>query len=224
MRVLVGCEKSGVVREAFRARGHEAWSCDTEEADDDSPWHIQGDVLGFLNGGWDLGIFHPPCTFLTVTGNKWFYHPADEEMPVVDRRPHPRFPDRLKKREEAAAFFMAIANAPIEKLAIENPVGYMSTAWREPDQIIQPYQFGHVEPKQTCLWLKNLPCLEPTKHVEPDYYYPKSGGKRMPRWYAYADKSQGQAHRASIRSKTFSGIAEAMADQWGEERLFGIAI
>jgi hypothetical protein len=211
MRVLVACEFSGIVSAAFRAKGHDAYSCDLEPTEGDPRYHIQGDVLLNLDHGWDLLIGHPPCTYLTVTGNKWFYHPEDSQLPVHERRPHPRFPDRVKDREVGMVFFMSLATANIPKIAIENPVGIMSTLWRKPDQIIQPYQFGHPEPKKTCLWLKNLPKLMLTKIVAPEYTISKSG-KRMATWYFGPSQS---LERQKIRNRTFSGIAEAMATQWG---------
>lgn len=209
MRVLIGCECSGVVREAFKERGHDAWSCDLQPTEIPGN-HIQGNVLEVLNDGWDLGIFHPPCTYLSVTGNKWF-KPEFKE----------RFPDREERRKDAISFFMAFANCKIKKYCLENPVGIMSTVWRKPNQVIQPMYFGHNEPKKTCLWLRNLPrlngnlsyALDPSTCVG-EYHITKSG-KRLPKWYAYADKSKGQEERAKIRSKTFPGIARAMAAQWG---------
>ena len=209
MKIIVGCEKSQVVTAAFRALGHEAYSCDTSDCSGGHPsWHLRGNVLEYLNNGWDLMIAHPPCTYLCVTANKWLKdQPPRKSGALVGA-------ERRQARVEACEFFMALWNAPIDKICIENPVGVMSTLWRLPDQIIQPYQFGHPEPKKTCLWLKNLPKLIPTNVVEPEYHLTKSG-KRLPKWYAYADKSKGQHHRAEIRSKTFHGIASAMANTWG---------
>lgn len=211
MRVLVGCEYSGTVRDAFIAMGHDAVSCDVLPTESHGP-HYQGDVLDIIGEGWDLGIFHPPCTYLTVTANKWLKdQPARKSGALVGGA-------RREARKEGIDFFMKLANANIKMICIENPVGCMSTVWRQPDQIIQPFEFGHREPKKTCLWLKGLPKLVPTEIVAPDYHITKSG-KRMPRWYAYADKSKGQAARAGIRSKTFEGIARAMAQQWGSTAL-----
>lgn len=211
MKVLVACEFSQVVTKEFRKRGHEAFSCDLLPTEGDPKFHIQGDVLKILHKLWDLIIAHPPCPFLCVTGNKWFYHPDDKHLPVEERRPHPRFPDRKKHRQEAIDFFMKFANAPAKKICIENPIGIMSTVWRKPDQIIQPFQFGHEEPKKTCLWLKNLSKLIPTKIVEPDYIVSKSG-KKLARWYYQPSQSR---KRQMDRERTFQGIAEAMAEQWG---------
>lgn len=202
MKVLVACEFSGTVREAFRKRGHDAYSCDIEPSSDDSPYHIQDDVLNILEDGWDLMIAHPPCTYLTTTGNRWFKEEYKD-----------RFIDRLIKREEAIDFFKRLAEAPIERRAIENPVGVMSTRYRKPDQIICPTMFGHTAPKRTCLWLYNLPKLFPTEIVEGEYVTFKSG-KRMPKWYSDAARLPPK-ERAKVRNKTFEGVAEAMADQWG---------
>lgn len=201
MRVLIACELSGVVREAFKAKGHDAWSCDILPTDIPGN-HIQGDVLEHLNGDWDLMIAHPPCTYLTVTGNRWF-KPEYRD----------RYPDRPQQREDAVEFFMALANAPIDKICIENPVCIMSSRWRKPDQIIQPWQFGDKHIKRTCLWLKNLPKLEHTNIVEPEYKIYKSSTKKSGKskypilWTGKKD--------AKARSKTFQGIADAMANQWG---------
>jgi len=225
--ILVGCEESQAVCKAFREKGHYAYSCDLQESSGGHPeWHLKMDVFKAIEGGplvtesgemiyiagWDMGIFFPTCTYLTTTGAKWFYHPEDKHLPMGKRRPHPRFPDRRKKQKDAIDFFMRIARADIPMLAIENPVGVMSSRWRKPDQIIQPFQFGHPEPKKTCLWLKNLPKLKPTKIVEPEYHTTKSG-KRVPTWFFFADKKD----RSKTRSKTFPGIANAMADQWGKD-------
>jgi len=200
MNVLVACEFSGVVREAFTKRGHNAWSCDLLPTEIEGK-HYQGNVLDMLTDSWDLVIAHPPCTYLTVTGNKWF-KPEYQD----------RFPRREQQRKEAIEFFLEFTDLEhINKVAIENPVGIMSTIWRKPDQIIQPFQFGHKEPKKTCLWLKNLPKLEPTNIVEPEYIVTKSG-KRVPKWYYEPSYTK---ERQLMRERTFQGIADAMAEQWG---------
>lgn len=182
MRVLVACEYSGRVRNAFRDRGHDAWSCDLLDSEDCSKWHIKGDVLWELTGGWDLMIAHPPCTHLAVSGARWW-------------------PNKLREQEEALQFVRILMGAPIPRICIENPVSKISTAIRKPDQIIQPWQFGHGETKATCLWLKNLPLLVPTNVVDGR----EAKVHRMPpgpdRWRE--------------RSRTYEGIAKAMADQWG---------
>lgn len=212
MKVLVACEFSGIVRDAFIKLGHDAISCDLEPSESPGP-HYQGDIRDIINDGYDLMIAHPPCTYLTVTGNKWFYHPEDSHLPTRERRPHPRFPNRKNHREDAVEFFMIFANSSIPKVCIENPVGIMSTRWRKSNQIVQPYQFGHREPKKTCLWLKGLPLLQPTELVEPEYIVSKSG-KRMAKWYYIDAKKLSKAECTRMRSRTFQGIADAMASQW----------
>jgi len=186
MRVLVACEFSGVVRQAFRARGHDAWSCDLyEPAEDGSPWHRAADAERVAyEGGWDIMIAHPPCTHLSVSGARWWPEKRADGRQAV-----------------AAAFFMALADAPIERIAIENPISIMSSLYRKPDQIIQPWQFGHGETKATCLWLKNLPNLTPTNVVggRDDRIHKMPPGPR--RW--------------KERSRTYQGIANAMAERWG---------
>lgn len=197
MRVLVGCEYSGRVRNAFREAGHDAWSCDLLPSEDDSPFHIQGDVLPLLGQGWDLGIFHPPCTYLAVSGLHW----------------NKRDPARAAKTEEALGFVRALMSAPIERIAVENPVSCISSRIRKPDQIIQPYEFGEDASKKTCLWLKNLDLLTPTQMVAPRLV----DGK--PRWSNQTDSGQNRLgpseDRWKERSRTFAGVAKAMAEQWG---------
>jgi hypothetical protein len=160
-------------------------------------------------------IAHPPCTYLAVSGAQWYYHPEDKDLPVESRRPHPKHPDRAAEREKAIEFFIRIANAPIDKIAIENPVGVISSAYRKPDQIVQPFMFGDEARKTTCLWLKNLPKLEPTDIVsEGERVYFKSG-KSHPKWYADAlSNAKSSEERRTMRSKTFIGMAKAMANQW----------
>ena len=221
MNVLVACEESQAVTIAFRKRGHIAFSCDIQECSGGFPeWHIKGDVLPLLNGNcvfmtqdththtiagqWDLIIAHPPCTYLTVTGNRWFNEDIYGEYAKK----------RKEARAEAARFFMKFVNAKCDRIAIENPVGYMGTYYRSADQVIQPYYFGDPYEKLTCLWLKNLPLLKPTDIVEPKERQRFRSGKSLPAWYAEAWKLP-KEERAKIRSKTFPGIAEAMAAQWG---------
>jgi len=197
MRVLVGCEYSGRVRNAFRDAGHDAWSCDLLPSEDDSPFHVQGDVLSLLNQKWDLGIFHPPCTYLAVSGLHW----------------NTRNPERAAKTEEALEFVRTLMSAPIERIALENPVSCISSRIRKPDQIIQPYEFGEDASKKTCLWLKNLDLLTPTQMVAPRLV----DGK--PRWSNQTDSGQNRLgpseDRWKERSRTFVGVAKAMAEQWG---------
>ena len=184
--------------------GHEAMSCDLLPNETPGP-HYQGSVMDILNDGWDLMIAHPPCTYLTLTGNKWFKPEFAE-----------RFPTRQKDREDAIEFFMALANAPIPKIAIENPIGIMSSRWRKPEQIIQPWHYGHETTKATCLWLKGLPPLRPTNIVSKGEVVVSKSGNRMSRWYYETSKLPLKGGiRAKARSVTFQGIADAMADQWG---------
>jgi site-specific DNA-cytosine methylase len=187
MRVLVACEYSSRVREAFRRRGHDAWSCDLLPAEDGSEFHLQCDVryVPFRCNEWDLMIAFPPCTDLCVSGARWF-------------------PEKRANgaQQIASSFFLFLANRPVPRIAIENPVGIMSSVWREPDQIIQPWQFGHGETKATCLWLKGLPPLKPTNIVP----------GREPRVHRMSPGPD----RWKERSRTYEGIAEAMAEQWGD--------
>lgn len=233
IRVLIACEESQAVCKAFRERGHEAYSCDVQECSGGHPeWHIHGDCLPIINGHctftvqngdihtidseWDLLIAHPPCTYLTVSGNAYF---NIEKYGDKAR-------ERYRLREEAADFFMSFINANCQRIAVENPIGYMNTHYRKPDQIVQPYWFGHPFTKSTCLWLKNLPKLTPTDLLEK----PESGWKNQlfdanghyggyggswgknpnGTWRRYGDPEV-----AKERSKTFPGFAEAMAAQWG---------
>lgn len=204
MRILVACEESQAVTIELRRLGHEAYSCDIEPCSGGHPeWHLQEDLAGLLNREWEMIIAFPPCTYLTVTGNRWFNVERYGEKAIK----------RYQDRKEAVDFFMAIANADCPRIAIENPVGHMSTAWRKPDQIIHPYHFGDAFEKKTCLWLKGLPVLKNTNTVEPPKRTEFKSGKTMPAWYAEA-WSLPKAERAKLRSKTFQGIAKAMAEQW----------
>ena len=205
MNVLVACEESQRVCIAFRERGHNAFSCDIEPCSGGHPeWHLQQDVLPLLKEKWDMIIAFPPCTYLTVTGNRWFNIDRYGEKAI----------QRHKHRKDAIDFFMAFANANCEKIAIENPVGIMSSEWRKPNQIINPWQFGDAFEKKTCLWLKGLPELQPTNIVEIPPRKKFDSGKSMPSWYAEAWHLP-KEERAKLRSKTFPGIARAMAEQWG---------
>lgn len=206
MKVLIACEESQRVCIAFRNRGHEAYSCDILECSGGHPeWHIKDDVLKHLGEDWDLVIAHPPCTYLTVAANKYYNVDKYGDKAII-RRYH---------RQKAIEFFMEFVGSLFycDKVAIENPIGVMSTYYRKPDQIIQPYQFGHPERKATCLWLKGLPPLKPTNIVKPDIIKHKSG-KTDSRLH-YETLKLPPAERAKIRSKTFEGIAQAMAEQWG---------
>ena len=205
MKVLVACEESQAVCKAFREKGHEAYSCDIVPCSGGHPeWHLQQDVLPLLKEKWDMIIAFPPCTYLTVTGNRWFNIDRYGEKAI----------QRHKDRKDAIDFFMTFANADCEKIAIENPVGIMSSEWRKPNQIINPWQFGDAFEKKTCLWLKGLPELKPTNIVEIPPRKRFDSGKSMPSWYAEAWHLP-KEERAKLRSKTFPGIARAMAEQWG---------
>ena len=221
MRVLVACEESQEVCKAFRERGHEAYSCDIQKCSGDHPeWHINYSCLQVMWGGcefitqdgkhheindtWDLLIAHPPCTYLTVTGNSWF----NTEKYVTKAKA--RYMDRV----DAIKFFMEFVTCNAKKIAIENPIGIMSNVYRKPDQIIQPYQFGHPTRKSTCLWLDNLPCLIPADVVEPEIIKYKNGKGTDDAWHMETIGLPADERRR-LRSKTFPGIAKAMADQWG---------
>ena len=216
LKILVACEESQAVTIEIRKLGHEAFSCDLLPCSGGHPeWHLQQDVFEVIDKGWDMMIAHPPCTYLAVSGAQWYYHPDDKHLPTDKRRPHPRYPNRAYDREKAVKFFLALANAPIEKIAIENPIGIISTRWRKPDQIVQPYMFGDEATKTTCLWLKNLPKLEPTKITNKGERIYFASGKSQPKWYSDAFvKAKTPEERQILRSKTFPGLAKAMAEQW----------
>ena len=190
-RLLVACEYSGRVREAFRKRGWDAWSCDLLPAEDGSPYHMQASVESVLGQGWDMMIAHPPCTHLAVSGARWFK-------------------DKQREQAEALDFVRLLLGAPIPKIALENPVSVISSRIRKPDQIIQPWMFGHPEQKSTCLWLKGLPLLMATDVLP----RPASG-----RWANQTPSGQNKLgpspDRWKERSRTYQGIADAMAEQWG---------
>lgn len=191
MRVIIACEFSGAVRRAFRDRGHDAWSCDLLPSEDNSPHHIQGDVLDHLGEGWDMMVAHPPCTHLAVSGARWF-------------------PKKRQEQIEAFEFVMRLALVGIPRIAVEQPVSVLASRWRKPDQVIQPWMFGHAENKATCLFLKNLPPLKPTKVV-------RWKVRRRPTHLANRVHHQRPGpDRWKDRSRTYPGIAAAMAQQWGE--------
>ena len=197
MKILVACEESQAVTTEFRKLGHEAYSCDILEASGGHPeWHLQQDVLPLLEQPWDMIIAFPPCTNLAVSGAAWFSQKRADGS-----------------QQASVEFFMKFANANCPKVAIENPVGIMSTEWRKPDQIIQPWMFGDPFSKKTCLWIKGLPLLVPTNIVEEGERVTFASGKSMPKWYSDAYRLPPE-ERAKLRSKTFPGIASAMASQW----------
>lgn len=221
MNILVACEESQEVCKAFREKGHNAFSCDIIDCSGGHPeWHIKQDVLGLLNGNvsfktqdgyfhfvrkWDMILAFPPCTYLTVTGNRWFDIEKYGDKAI----------QRQKDREDAIEFFMKFVNADCDHIAIENPIGVMSSVYRKPNQIIHPYMFGDPERKATCLWLKNLPCLTPTNVVEPNVIHYKNGKGTDSPWHMNTIGLP-KEERSKARSKTFPGVAKAMANQWNE--------
>ena len=236
MNVLIACEESQAVTKAFRRVGVEAFSCDLLLCSGGHPeWHFNGDVFDVIknNGGtlqngssvkvkgWDLMIAHPPCTYLAVSGARWFYHPDDAALPTLERRPHPKFPNRRKDQEEAVAFFLRLAKANIPRIIIENPIGVISSIYRKPDQVVQPYHFGDEATKTTCLWFEGTQKekIQPLQHTEVVGKGERiifNSGKSQPKWYSDAlVKAKSTEERRTLRSKTFEGIANAMANQWG---------
>jgi len=202
MKILIACEFSGTVRDAFIKAGHDAVSCDIEPTDVPGP-HYQGDMFDIINDGWDMMIAFPPCTHLAVSGAAHF------AKKIADGR-----------QQQGIDFFLKVVNANIPKIAVENPIGIMSNIYRKPDQIIQPWQYGNEAQKSTCLWLRNLPKLQPTNIVDKGKFFEwvdkKTGKvKRQPQWF-YEAFRKNPKERAKIRNKTFQGIADAMADQWGK--------
>lgn len=209
MKILIACEYSGTVRDAFRKMGHDAWSCDILPTEGDSSFHYQYDIKEVLNKDWDMIIAFPPCTHLAVSGSKYF------KQKIADGR-----------QQEGIDFFMLFANHPCAKIAIENPVGIMSSKWRKPDQIINPFQFGHPEAKKTCLWLKGLPKLTPTDILQ----LPESGKWENQhftngKYTGFINKDKGKVLAwnnpltQKLRGKTYQGIANAIAQQWGTQSL-----
>ena len=210
MKVLVACEESQAVTKAFRKLGHEAYSCDIQDCSGGEPqWHIKGDALKeAYSVKYDLMIAHPPCTYLAVSGARWMYNKDGS----INK-------ERLTNQRKALNFVQKLLDAPIDKIALENPISVISSQIKKPTQIIQPYEYGHSESKKTCLWLKNLPKLNPTKLVSKGEFYEwigKNGKKkRQAKWYLDAlTKAKTKAERQKLRSKTFQGIADAMAQQW----------
>jgi len=241
LNILIACEESQACCRAFRKLGHNAYSCDLFDcsgtgfgdgvAEPHPEWHFNHDIATVLDktdltlqngeqavidGDWDIMIGHPPCTFLAVSGAKWMYDPNDKDKPIEERKPHPSFPNRKKDQEEGANFFMFLASADVKRIAIENPVGIMSSRWRKPDQSVQPYMFGDPYSKNTCLWIKNLRPLHPSKetedHGERIYF---GSGKSQPKWYSDGlTKTKSKEERQKWRSKTFPNIARVIAEQW----------
>lgn len=225
MKILIACEESQVVCKAFRDKGHEAYSCDIIECSGTNPeWHIKGDVMRFLNnpGGmlnkqvwfqngdrkfidkWDMIIGHPPCTYLCLSGQKHCNVELYGDKAI----------DRIVKRTEAIEFFKKMMNSNCEKIALENPIGILSREFRKPDQYVSPMQFGHPTKKRTGLWLKGLPKLKPTNIVDQEFHISGSG-RAWDKWFWDSSMISDLMERSKFRSKTFEGIAKAMADQWG---------
>ena len=206
MKVLIACEYSGRVREAFRKLGHDAWSCDLLPAEDSNPYHYQCDVREIIGNGWDLLIAHPDCTYLCRSGLHW-----NKRGTLVDGRP------RQELTEEALDFVRFLMAAPVSRIAIENPIGCIGTRIRKADQIIQPYEYGEDASKATCLWLKGLPLLQPTRRVPGRIV--THNGKNVERWANQTDSGQNRlppsADRWKQRARTYQGWADAFADQWG---------
>lgn len=219
-RILVACEESQAVTKELRALGHEAFSCDLLPCSGGHPeWHIQADVFEVIKLGWDIMIAHPPCTFLSSSGAGWLYHPDDKHLPTQERRPHPLYPNRIKDRDDAVEFVKRLYDSDIPCIAIENPIGQLSSLWRKPDQIVQPWMFGDKASKSTCFWLKGLPKLEPTEIVDKGEFFEfttkKGEVKKQPMWYFKAlSEAKTAEERRTLRSKTFQGMAKAMAKQW----------
>ncbi len=218
IRILVACEESQATTKAFRDLGYEAFSCDLLPSSGGHPeWHYQCDIFEIINNGWDLMIAHPPCTFLAGSSVQWLSHPEDKELPFDERRPHPKYPNRRQDMLDSVEFVKALYDAPIKHIVIENPVGLLSSRWKKPTQIVQPYMFGDEATKTTCLWIKNLPNLIPTNVVGKGERTVFSSGKSHPKWYSDALKNaKTKEERQTLRSKTFDGMAKAFAKQWSE--------
>jgi hypothetical protein len=230
MNILVACEESQAVTIELRLLGHNAFSCDLLPCSGGHPeWHFKIDVFeaienkgGTLQNGndvkienWDMMIANPPSNYLELGGEQWYFHPADKHLPVAQRRPHPKYPNRAANRDAAFKFFIDLANAPIQKIALENTVGIISSRYRKPDQIVQPFMFGDEATKKTCLWLKNLPTLEPTNLVGEGERIHFKSGKSQSKWsYDLLSRSKSNEERTIMKSKTFMGMAKAMAEQW----------
>jgi hypothetical protein len=219
INVLVGCEESQAVCIEFRKLGFNAFSCDIQLCSGGHPeWHYNQDIFEVIKlKKWHLGIMHPPCTFLAGSAVQWLSHPEDKNLPFLDRRPHPKYPNRRKDMNDSLTFVKNLYDSEINHIAIENPVGLLSSLWRKPDQIIQPFHFGDEATKTTCLWLKGLPKLTHTHIVGKGERTVFKSGKSHPKWYTDALKNaKTKEERQRLRSKTFPGIAKAMADQWGK--------
>ena len=214
-KILVACEESQAITKAFRKLGFEAYSCDILPCSGGHPeWHFQQDIFEVADSSYDLMVAHPPCTYLAVSGARWLYNKDGSKNE-----------ERWQKQAEALDFVLKLMKVPIKHIAIENPISVISSYIRKPNQIVHPYMFGDKASKSTCLWLKNLPNLEPTNIVSKGEYFEfkcrKTGKmKRQPKWYYEAlQKAKTPEERRTLRSKTFQGIANAIADQWGKHLL-----
>ena len=213
MKVLIACEESQATCIEFRKLGHEAYSCDILEQSGGHPeWHIQGDCLiEAYSGKYDLMVAHPPCTYLALSGNRWLYNEDGSKNE-----------ERWEKQKQALDFVRKLLNAPIKHIALENPISVISSQIRKPNQIVQPYMFGDKAQKSTCLWLKNLPLLNPTNIVDKGEFFEWIDGKtgkkkKQPLWFYEAlQKAKSPEERRTLRSKTFKGMAQAFAEQWGD--------
>jgi len=243
MNIIVACEESQAITKELRKLGHNAYSCDLlSTSGGHTEWHYKGDIFDIINKKkvtfitedntkvkiqkWDMMIAHPPCTFLAVSGARWFYHPEDSHLPTSERRAHPKFPNRRKDQKDAIAFVKKLWSAKIDKIAIENPIGVLSSSsLGKPTQIIQPWWFGDNATKTTCYWIKGLPNLKKNNQVEKKELMGEkiekgevitlSSGKKMQKWYAEAlAKSKTADERRTLRSKTFPNMAKAIATQW----------
>ena len=243
MNIIVACEESQAITKELRKLGHNAYSCDLlSTSGGHKEWHYKGDIFDIINKNkvtfitedntkvriqkWDMMIAHPPCTFLAVSGARWFYHPEDSHLPTSERRAHPKFPNRRKDQKDAIAFVKKLWSAKIDKIAIENPIGVLSSSsLGKPTQIIQPWWFGDNATKTTCYWIKGLPNLKKNNQVEKKELMGEkidkgevitlSSGKKMQKWYAEAlAKSKNPEQRRTLRSKTFPNMAKAIAKQW----------
>lgn len=243
MNIIVACEESQAITKEFRKLGHNAYSCDLlQSSGGHKEWHYKGDIFDIINKKrinfitesnerveiekWDMMIAHPPCTFLAVSGARWFYHPDDSHLPIKKRRPHPKFPNRRKNQSYAISFVERLWNSDIKKIAIENPIGVLSnSSLGKPSQIIQPWWFGDNATKTTCYWIKGLPLLKKNHEVKEKELNGKKinkgevlnlkSGRKMQKWYAEAlAKSKTPEQRRTLRSKTFPKMAEAIAKQW----------
>lgn len=231
MKILIGCEESQATCSAFRKLGFEAYSCDLLECSGGHPeWHLKMDVFKAIEGGelelqngdkvhidkWTMMLGHPTCTMLAVSGAQWLSHPDDKHLPFEERRPNPKYPSRREDMLKSVEFVKALYDSNIEHIAIENPIGLLSSRWKKPNQIVQPWMFGDEASKSTCLWLKNLPEITPTNVVGKGEKVVYSSGKSHPKWYADAlVKAKTKEERQTLRSKTFQGMADAFASQWG---------